>query len=56
MMDGVLRSLFSMLNVDPEEVKKMIFDVTNGVQSVENDLAEIKMRLAEIERKLDEKV
>jgi len=52
MMEGALRSLFSILGVDPEEVKAMVFNVSEGVTKMEASITRIENGVIEIQKRI----
>jgi predicted nucleic acid-binding Zn-ribbon protein len=52
MFEGAMRSLFSILNVDPEEVKAMVFNVSEGVTKMEASITRIENGITDIQKRM----
>lgn len=53
MMEGAFRSLFAMLNIDPEEVRTMVMNISDGVSSMEAKIADIQARVINMQARME---
>lgn len=53
MLDGLLRSMFGMLKIDPVEGQKMLLETVASIQNVDNSLKALNARLDRIEQTLN---
>lgn len=54
MIEGVVRSLFSMMNIDPNEAGVMVQNVVADIKSVDERLTRIENLLLEMKGKADD--